>query len=745
MKKFIAILALAMALCLACGAALAAVTYDYSTAILVTNGNGTLVVKFKSTAPTGNDEDGNPVYAFQEWKVYKLKATYATKLADLQAADVGITFKVVKAATCTEDAVLALIPQNAGLFTTNAAYVGEAKMLPDTEKPVAGYTFYIVSADDVQNINMAELKTANKALYEAYKATGHAAVLDYKVVKEATCTEPGELIPVCPLCKTEFDPIITNEGGHKSLLTEAQEKTLSTAKVGTTEKATDSNSNEYTYKVTAASTCAKGGTYTGYCYACGKKDAAFALPKNPNAHEFGEWQIEKAATCLNKGMEYRLCKLCLNAAVKEERVTAPLGHDWVFDVTKAATCTEKGTAKKITCSRCKITVTANAGAFVIKNTTDADKIDVETELNTKGYTANNNVIDLPVDPNNHPKEFWAKVDSGVTVQDAEGKATTAAAATCTKDGLEVYQCKACTKVANTVKLSKTGHSFITFYIYVDAETGERRVSDKPTCAVKADGKPVDQWKVVVCQNEILKKHSNKLDDLYKAVNGAIDAIIAEGAACGVAPQFSAVTAPDHTWDAWVERNAPSETTPGYWIRECKVCGLHDQYSGYTAPTNATDPTKPTKNGLQLEEDGTFQLYVDGQKSNANGIFAYDGQQFVVTGGKLDKVNGAQLVNGEWYWVAEGRVVAEANGFVEYDGQWFVAKAGKIDTSYNGLFSYNGGKFVIAAGRLVKEYSGLWQNSDGAWYFISNGQVFDWYNGVVEYDGATFTVVNGKVA
>lgn len=747
MKKFIAILALAMALCLVCGAAMAAVTYDYSTAIYVTNPDGKLVVKFKSTAPTGTDEDGNPVYAFQEWKVYTLKSEYI-ELADLDTADEDVTYKVVKDATCTEDAVLALIPQNAGLYTSNSAYLGEAVALPSTVKPVSGYTFYAVSEEDVKVIDMATLKKENKAFYNNYKAEGHASVLDYKVVKEATCDEPGELIPVCPKCKMEFDKITTDVGGHKSLIelaaNAAKWDLLKVAKPGTTDgtqKVTDADGNEWTYKVTAASTCVAKGTYKGYCYVCGKKDATFEMPKNKDAHEFGEWQTEKAATCLDKGMEYRLCKLCLNATIKEERETDPLGHDYVIEETKAATCTEKGEAKKVTCSRCKLTVTSDGTDYVIKNTTTADETTVKTELAALGINPiAGKLFETPINPKNHPKEFWAKVDVGNKVTDAEGNEFEAKDNNCVEDGLEVYKCTKCEKVANTVKLPKTGHKLVTVYWHQDPKTGNDIITDAPSCAVEDDGTKVYQEKLTLCVNEILKANDGKLDELYNDPATAIGRLLAD---CPF--DWVEVVGPDHNWDAWVMRNAPSDSTPGYWIRECKDCGAHGEYSGYTAPTNATDPTQPTKNGLQLEEDGTVQLYVDGKPSTASGVYAYNGGRFAVVNGKVDtSINGAVVTSAtECLFFANGQVQESYTGLAEYNGQWFVVKAGKVDTAFNGLFAHDGGTFVVAAGRVVKELNGLWLAPDGEWYLISNGQVY-WADAEVEYDGATFTVKGGKV-
>ena len=106
------------------------------------------------------------------------------------------------------------------------------------------------------------------------------------------------------------------------------------------------------------------------------------------AHSFGDWTVTKAATCTEKGSRKRICSVCKYEATED---ISAKGHayseDWTSDatdhwhncsgckevsgktahifgewtVTKAATCTEKG-SRKHTCSVCKYEATEDISA-----------------------------------------------------------------------------------------------------------------------------------------------------------------------------------------------------------------------------------------------------------------------------------------------------------------------------------------------------------------------------------------------
>ncbi len=92
-------------------------------------------------------------------------------------------------------------------------------------------------------------------------------------------------------------------------------------------------------------------------------------------HTFGEWQVTKEATCLEEGLETKLCTVC---GFFEERSTEKLAEHiygkWTKD--SDATFTEKG-VEKMVCSSCGDTQTRDidiytrgTGAAVIKANND---------------------------------------------------------------------------------------------------------------------------------------------------------------------------------------------------------------------------------------------------------------------------------------------------------------------------------------------------------------------------------------
>lgn len=716
MKKIVTILALAMVLCLACGVASAAVNYASGYKFIRNN----TIIHFQGATPD-EFEDYNFTMDELEYNYDLSKLTFdADFRTDSTKRDLKIgtdvVGKIISSGDCTVDFWIELVPSNdVGLRTNNPKDTGRKGSALPTDKGL-GYFGYEATMAVNKVVTAAELKSVNKNLYKALIARDHQYEYEAEMVTEATCTDSGEAIPVCKVCKLKGDKITLAAKGHTNDLTDTNKTTLIADGAVTV--------GGKTYTLTKAPNCSEKGTYVGYCTTCEDEKAVFELDKKDTVHEFGEWQPEIAATCTKEGLSYRLCKLCLEA--KEYKNTAALGHDWVYDIITEANCDPDATkgfgiAKSATCARCnKVLKKSTWGDF-----TDAEKKDA----NGEAITLDGDNLKLAKDPNNHPKEYW-KFSSAA----ADGYK----GASCTKTGLDVYKCGLCNKVANKTVTPAKGHKLTTYYAPVDKYNtkGEWIKEDAfAGCKEDAAGKPIQYVKITICAGN---KDAN-------------DAVVAcptypmEAAALADRELWELVPAVDHDWSAWTMRNEPSDKTPGYWIRECNVCHKHDEYIGYTAPSNGTDPTKPTKSGLQLEEDGTVQLYVDGKPSTASGVYAYNGGRFAVVNGKVDtSINGAVVTSAtECLFFANGQVQESYNGFALYDGQWFVVENGKVNTGYNGLYEYNGGTFLVAAGRGVKEYNGLWQNTDGTWYLMSNGQVF-WTDTEVEYDGATFTVKGGKV-
>ena len=97
--------------------------------------------------------------------------------------------------------------------------------------------------------------------------------------------------------------------------------------------------------------CSTEGEMKRVCQNC---DASETKAVDPLEHSFGDWAMQKEATCDAEGMEARSCSLC---GASEERATSMVSHvmgEWT--VAKESTCTETG-LKKMSCVNCDHEIT----------------------------------------------------------------------------------------------------------------------------------------------------------------------------------------------------------------------------------------------------------------------------------------------------------------------------------------------------------------------------------------------------
>ena len=121
--------------------------------------------------------------------------------------------------------------------------------------------------------------------------TGHD-VVDWEVIREATCTEPGEERRGCRNCdfgETREIPMLPHT--LNSVVTEP--------------------------------TCTEDGFTTHTCTVCGYTYTDSTVPAL--GHDFCPWYYTEDPTCLEPGQERRDCARC---GLKEERMALPLGHDF---------------------------------------------------------------------------------------------------------------------------------------------------------------------------------------------------------------------------------------------------------------------------------------------------------------------------------------------------------------------------------------------------------------------------------
>lgn len=153
-------------------------------------------------------------------------------------------------------------------------------------------------------------------------------------------------------------------------------------------------------KVTAQPTHTANGTKSVVCSYCGTTVKTESIPAT--GHSFGTWTVTKAATCTEKGTETRTC----SCGAKETREIAMKDHtagNW--EVKTAPTCTEKGTEEQ-KCTACgKVMATreipekghTHSEWTVIKDATCTEKgerksvctvcgVEFKEEIPAKGHT-----------------------------------------------------------------------------------------------------------------------------------------------------------------------------------------------------------------------------------------------------------------------------------------------------------------------------------------------------------------------
>lgn len=108
-----------------------------------------------------------------------------------------------------------------------------------------------------------------------------------------------------------------------------------------------------------------------------------------------------------------------------------------------------------------------------------------------------------------------------------------------------------------------------------------------------------------------------------------------------------------------------------------------------------------ENGLKLVGD-TFYFLSGGVKQKHTGFASYGGKWFYLDGGVLDlNANGVYPYDGQSFLIAAGRLVDEFSGLTQApDGEWYYIAAGRVLTEFSGSISWLGQQVNIQNGKLV---------------------------------------------
>ncbi len=232
---------------------------------------------------------------------------------------------------------------------------------------------------------------------------------DGMVTKAPTCSEKGSKTVTCTKCNTTdtieiaIDPdahdwdegTVTTDPTCCTVGTKTYTCKNNSDHKRTEDVAIDANAHKWseTGTVKKEATCTSKGIMEYTCEnGCGQTRQE-DIEIDPNAHDWGEWETTTAATCITKGEEKRVCKLCKAEETRQtgfdsaNHFSAQEGNDWEkVEVTVEPTCKDTG-IREYTC-KC--------------NTVIKEVIPV-TNIHTPGTHT------LAVDPDCHKAgniEFW---------------------------------------------------------------------------------------------------------------------------------------------------------------------------------------------------------------------------------------------------------------------------------------------------------------------------------------------------
>ena len=221
-------------------------------------------------------------------------------------------------------------------------------------------------------------------------ATGHKEEIE--VTQEATCLIKGILTKKCSVCHEILGFEEVDAIGHD-------------------------------WKVEKSTTpCKKGAKDVSTCKNCGDTRTEAVTAE----HKWGDWTIEKEATCTSQGLRTAKCTVCKEE--KSEKIEIK-EHKWSLQSTTFAGCSTDG-AKVYKCNNCGDTKTEvskatghTASGWVTKTAATCTTAGLRNKLCSNcGVVLFSEIIS----PTGHTMEFEEGQDP-----------------TCTEDGFELFECKHC--------------------------------------------------------------------------------------------------------------------------------------------------------------------------------------------------------------------------------------------------------------------------------------------------------------
>ena len=213
---------------------------------------------------------------------------------------------------------------------------------------------------EIQSIIESETESESESESESGLPHEHEYIVQQK--KDATCTESGYTIYVCKDCGDEYRDTISPLGhnwGEWTVITPATETTSGEERRICSRNAEHTETRQipglkHTHKLSktdsVSATCTGDGNIEyWYCADCGNyfsdgngenmiAESDIDIPAL--RHNYGEWEVVKAATCTESGSEQRVC--ANDNTHIETRTISLLGHNYEEAERKDAECEQDG-------------------------------------------------------------------------------------------------------------------------------------------------------------------------------------------------------------------------------------------------------------------------------------------------------------------------------------------------------------------------------------------------------------------
>ncbi len=281
--------------------------------------------------------------------------------------------------------------------------------------------------------------------------------------KAPTCTEKGSKTYICSECqKTKTEEV--EAAGHQNTELRGQKEAICeeagytgdtwckdcNTKIREGEDIPAPGIHTWKEEVTKAPTCTEKGSKTYICSECQKTKTEEV---EATGHQNTELRGQKEAICEEAGYTGDTwCKDC-NTKIREgEDIPAPGIHTWKEEVTKAPTCTEKG-SKTYICSECQKTKTEEVEATGHQNTELRGQ--KAASCGAAGYTGDT-----------WCKDCGQKIKAGSLIkQDAHKYSTKKIPATVSANGSITEQCTVCGTVKSSITIASIHSVAVKMSVY----------------------------------------------------------------------------------------------------------------------------------------------------------------------------------------------------------------------------------------------------------------------------------------